>query len=96
MYSHLYPYAARRALNIGAGVKKKTNKGRRLIQNRSITLIGGFDEIIGDKLLSADELDAVISAYTAYLEANGNADKIDCIDGIIYVPKIEILEETSV
>ncbi len=38
----VYPYAARRALDIGAGVKKKAKEGRRVIQDGLL----GFDALI--------------------------------------------------
>lgn len=82
----VYPYAARIALDIGAEVKKKTKKGRRVIQNGLLGFIGGLDELTEDKLLSDDELDAILSAYTAYCEGKGIAVKIDGEDGEIYLP----------
>ncbi|VVB85036.1 Uncharacterised protein [uncultured archaeon] len=81
-----YPYAARRALQLGEDLKKKTKKGREIIQEGLLAIIGGLDEIVGDGLLSDDELDAIISAYTAYLDGNGGAFKIDGADGEIYLP----------
>ncbi len=48
-----------------------------------LELIKGMGD---DKLLSHDELDAILSAYTAYLEGNGNAIKMDGVDGRIYLP----------
>lgn len=82
----VYPYAARKALDIGAGVKKKTNKGRRVIQDGLPGFIEGLDELAEDKLLSDDELDAILSAYVAYCEGKGVAVKIDGEDGGIYLP----------
>lgn len=82
----VYPYAARAALDIGAEVKKKTNTGRRIIQEGLLRFIGGLDELTEDKLLSDDELDAILSAYTAYCEGKGVAIKIDGKDGEIYLP----------
>lgn len=82
----VYPYAARRALDIGALVKKKTKEGRRNIQKGLLGLIGGLDDLTKDKLLSDDELDAILSAYTAYCEGKGIASKIDGNDGAIYLP----------
>jgi predicted nuclease with RNAse H fold len=82
----VYPYASRRILVIGVDVKKKTEKGRRIIQEGLIGLIGGLDELTRDVLLSDDELDAILSAYTAYCEGIGIAVKIDGIDGEIYLP----------
>jgi len=81
-----YPYASRRVLGIGAGVKKKTEKGRRIIQDGLIGLIGGLDDLTKDGLLSDDELDAVLSAYTAYCDGLGIAVKIDGTDGAISLP----------
>ncbi len=82
----VYPYAARVALDIGAEVKKKTNKGRRVIQDGLLGFIGGLDEFTKDKLLSDDELDAILSAYVAYCEGKGIAVKIEGEDGEIYLP----------
>lgn len=82
----VYPYAARRALGIGAEVGKKTNKGRRVIQEGLLGFVGGLDEFTEDKLLSDDELDAILSAYTAYCEGKGIAVRIDGKDGEIYLP----------
>ena len=81
-----YPYASRRVLGIGADVKKKAEKGRRIIRDGLVGLIGGLDDITKDGLLSDDELDAVLSAYTAYCEGIGIAVKIDGTDGVIYLP----------
>lgn len=82
----VYPYAAKRALEMDVYVKKKTKKGRQVIQDELMASITGLDEIPKDKLLSDDELDAILSAYTAYLEKNGGAEKIDGRDGVIYIP----------
>ncbi len=82
----VYPYAARRALNIGVSVKKKAKGGRRSIQDGLLNLIEGLEAIAKDNLLSDDELDAILSAYTAYCEGKGIASKIDGSDGIIYLP----------
>lgn len=82
----VYPYAARRALDIGAEVKKKTSKGRSVIQDGLLGFIGGLNELNEDKLLSDDELDAILSAYTSYCEGKGIAIKIDGKDGEIYLP----------
>ncbi len=82
----VYPYAARRALNIGADVKKKAKRGRRNIQDGLLALIEGLDAVAKDNLLSDDELDAILSAYTAYCEGKGIASKIDGDDGVIYLP----------
>ncbi|MFA4935576.1 MAG: DUF429 domain-containing protein [Candidatus Methanoperedens sp.] len=82
----VYPYAARIALDIGAGVKKKTNKGRRVIQDGLLGFVGGLDKFAKDKLLSDDELDAILSAYVAYCEGKGIAVKIEGEDGVIYLP----------
>ncbi len=81
----VYPYGARRALNIGADVKKKAKGGRRNIQDGLLGLIEGLDAFAKD-LLSDDELDAILCAYTAYCEGKGIATKIDGADGVIYLP----------
>ncbi|MDP2846363.1 MAG: DUF429 domain-containing protein [Candidatus Methanoperedens sp.] len=82
----VYPYAARVALDIGAEVKKKTKQGRRVIQDGLLRFIGGLNEFNEDKLLSDDELDAILSAYVAYCEGKGVAVKMDGEDGVIYLP----------
>ena len=82
----VYPYAARRILNIGIDKKKKSKAGRKVIQDALSGFIAGLDEITGDRLLFDDELDAILSAYVAYCEGNGIASKIDGGDGEIYVP----------
>lgn len=82
----VYPYAARRALDIGASVKKKAKEGRRNIQDGLIGLIKGLDAFAKDNLLSDDELDAILCSYTAYCEGKGIATKIDGNDGVIYLP----------
>ncbi|GFO97602.1 hypothetical protein ig2599ANME_1807 [groundwater metagenome] len=82
----VYPYAARRALDIGAEVKKKTKQGRSVIQKGLLGFIGGLNELTEDKLLSDDELDAILSAYVAYCEGKGIAVKMDGEDGVIYLP----------
>ncbi len=84
----VYPYAARRALDIGANVKKKSKNGRKIIQEGLLTLIGGLNEIAKEreKPMLDDELDAILSAYTAYCEGKGLAIKIDGKDGEIYLP----------
>lgn len=79
----VYPYAAR--LNIG--VKKKTRYGRGIIQNALNTWICGLRAITKGKILSDDELDAVLSAYIAYLETKGNALRIKGKDGAITIPQ---------
>jgi len=83
----VYPYAAKRALCMDFGVKKKSEKGRRLTQDKLLALIKGLNEIKLEKLLSDDELDAILSAYTAYLERSGETIKIDGADGVIYIPQ---------
>lgn len=80
----VYPYAARKVLDIGVGVNKRTKEGRQVIQAGLGRLIPGLDEI--NTLLSDDELDAILSAYTAYLEWKGDAEKLDGRDGAIYLP----------
>lgn len=82
----VYPYAARRALDIGVGVRKKSKEGRSVIQKGLRTIIGGLDEMTMDVLLSDDELDAILSAYTAYCVDHGKFKKMDGSDGTIYIP----------
>ena len=83
----VYPYAAKRKLNIGAHEKKKTKKGRQVIQSGLNTVISGLDGITGEKLLTDDQLDAILSAYTAYCKGTGCAIKIGGEDGSIYIPQ---------
>jgi predicted nuclease with RNAse H fold len=82
----VYPYAARRSLDIGVEVKKKTRHGRKIIQEGLVALVGGLDQITQDILLSDDELDAILSAYTAYCLIKADAAKMDGKDGAIYYP----------
>lgn len=82
----VYPYASRKSLGIGAHVKKKSKRGRRVIQDGLLTLIGRMDEIAGDRLLSDDELDAILSAYTVYCVDHDNAYKMNGMDGAIFLP----------
>ncbi len=82
----VYPYAARRALDICMDFNKKTIEGRREIQEGLLKLIWGLDEFTGNKLLSDDELDALLSAYTAYLEEKGDSESVDGADGVIFLP----------
>lgn len=82
----VYPYAARKALGIGACVRKKSKKGRRIIQEGLGAMVGGMSEMTGHTVLSDDELDAILSAYTAYCAACGNFRKMDGKDGAIYIP----------
>ncbi|MCL7413978.1 MAG: DUF429 domain-containing protein [ANME-2 cluster archaeon] len=82
----VYPYAARKALNIGACVRKRSKKGRQMIQEGLGDIIRGMDEMAGDTLLPDDELDAILSAYTAYCVLCGSFRKMDGKDGTIYVP----------
>ena len=82
----VYPYAARRTLGIGAQVKKKTREGRQVIQDGLVTLIGGLNEFTEDRLLSDDELDAILSAYTAYCVKKGTGYKMEGRDGALYFP----------
>ena len=81
----VYPYAARKILDIGIDEKKKSKAGRKVIQDALSGFIG-MGEITGDRLLFDDELDAILSAYVAYCDGIGIASKIDGGDGVIYVP----------
>ncbi len=82
----VYPYAARVKLDIGVKVKKKTLDGRKIIQKELLPLIEGLTL---DRYLSTDELDAILSAYTAYryCEGIGGVYEINGDDGTIYLPK---------
>ncbi len=84
----VYPFAARVRLEIGADEKKKTSKGRQKIQDGLLSLIGGLNNITKERKnsLHHDELDAILSAYTAYCEGIRKAEKISGDDGTIYVP----------
>lgn len=86
MVIEVYPYAARRVLDIGVHIKKKTKQGRHVIQEGLLPLIDGLDCIINDRMLSDDELDALLAAYTAYCVGNGTAVKFNGADGAIYIP----------
>jgi hypothetical protein len=56
---------------------KKTRDGRKIIQDGLVALVGGLDEITRDILLSDDELDAILAAYTAYCLLKAEAGKMD-------------------
>lgn len=51
-----------------------------------MALVGGLNQITRDMLLSDDELDAILSAYTAYCLIKAEAAKMDGKDGAIYYP----------
>jgi len=78
----VYPYATRHAL--GIGVKKKTKQGRCIIQDALSSRICGLREVTKGRIISDDELDAVLSAYIAYLKIKGNILCIGGKDGVIY------------
>jgi hypothetical protein len=82
----VYPYATRVKLNIGIREKKKMVKGRKKIKYDLLRLIKDPKKILS-KIPSHDELDAIISAYTAYLFDKGETIALKGEDGCIYVPK---------
>jgi predicted nuclease with RNAse H fold len=82
----VYPYASKVRL-FGRRIPKKTTKAGRLwLHERLEGLVPGLAE--QGRLLSHDELDAIVAAYTAYLHGRGQAEAVgDREEGFIYVPK---------
>ncbi len=79
----VYPYATRVVLNIAPKAKKATASGRREIQ----ISLKRFVENIPERILSHDELDAVLCALTARLKSQNLCEKIECREGgAIYIP----------
>ncbi len=79
----VYPYATRVILNIAPKANKRTKSGCREIEK-------ALSRYIEVKDLNHDELDAVIAALTVKLYYDGKAELIDCEDGAILIPKINI------
>jgi|Deesub1362A_J573_1020465.scaffolds.fasta_scaffold00109_35 hypothetical protein len=80
----VYPYATRRRLGIATKINKKSSGGRKI-------LIREISRVISDPNGFLDksnhhELDAVISAYTAYLTDKGLCQIIGDKEGAIYIP----------
>jgi predicted nuclease with RNAse H fold len=82
----VYPHASKVRL-FGHPVPKKTTKaGRQWLQERLEGLVPCLAE--HGRLLSHDELDAIVAAYTAYLHGRGQAEAVgDREEGVIYVPR---------
>jgi 3-isopropylmalate/(R)-2-methylmalate dehydratase small subunit len=85
-YIEVYPYATRVKLKIGEGVKKSKVEGRRRIKEDLLTLIEDSMGLLAETP-SHDELDAIISAYTAYLKERGMCDELKGEDGVIHIPR---------
>ena len=72
----IYPYASKRRL-FGSALPRKgktTREGRQLLQQHLAALVPGASGT--SRILSHDELDALIGAYTAYLDTNGRAEEL--------------------
>lgn len=82
----VYPYASKVAL-FGKPVPKKTQPaGRIWLRSRLAEVIPSLAS--HNSLLSHDELDALVAAYTAYLYQQGHAVALgDPNEGLIYLPK---------
>ncbi len=82
----VYPHASKVRL-FGLPIPKKTTKaGRQWLHDRLEGLVPGLPE--HGRLLSHDELDAIVAAYTAYLHGQGQAEAVgDREEGVIYVPR---------
>ena len=82
----VYPHASKVRL-FGRPIPKKTTKaGCQWLQERLERLVSGLAE--HERLLSHDELDAIVAAYTAYLHDQGQAEAVgDPREGVIYVPR---------
>ncbi|UCH86100.1 MAG: DUF429 domain-containing protein [Dehalococcoidia bacterium] len=82
----VYPYASKVRLFEGPIPKKTTKAGCHWLREHLKGLVPGLVEHEG--LLSHDELDAIVSAYTAYLHGQGQAEAVgDPREGVIYVPR---------
>ena len=82
----VYPYASKVRLFECSIPKKTTKAGRQWLQERLEGLVPGLRE--HGRLLSHDELDAIVAAYTAYLHGQGQAEAVgDPREGVIYVPR---------
>ena len=88
----IYPYASKRRLFGGALPRKgkTTREGRQFLQQSLAALVPGVSDT--GQLLSHDELDALIGAYTAYLYANGRAEELGRAgERTIVVPSLQEL-----
>ena len=87
----VYPHASKVRLFPGPLPKKTTKAGRQRLQECLEGLVSGLSE--HGRLLSHDELDAIVAAYTAYLHGQGQAEAVgDREEGFIYVPKAGALQ----
>ena len=87
----VYPYASKVRLFELPLPKKTTKAGRQRLQECLEGLVSGLSE--HGRLLSHDELDAIVAAYTAYLHGQGQAEAVgDREEGFIYVPKAGALQ----
>ncbi len=81
----VYPYASKFRLFGRPRHKKTTPAGRRWLRERLEGVVPGLREHEGR--LTHDELDAIVAAYTAYLQGRGRAEAVgDPEEGLIYVP----------
>ena len=82
----VYPHASKIRLFECPIPKKTTKTGRQWLQERLERLVPGLRG--HGRLLSHDELDAIVAAYTAYLHGQGQAEAVgDREEGFIYVPR---------
>ncbi len=82
----VYPHASKVRLFESPIPKKTTKAGRQWLRDRLEGLVPGLPE--HGRLLSHDELDAIVAAYTAYLHGQGQAEAVgDREEGVIYVPR---------
>ena len=87
----VYPYASKVRLFGRPIPKKSTKAGRQWLRQRLEGLVPGLRE--HSRLLSHDQLDAVVAAYTAYLHRQGQAEAMgDPQEGVIYVPKTRAVQ----
>lgn len=79
-----YPYATKMAL-FGRLPKKSTWEGRKRLQMLMASLV---ESVPGGTLLSHDQLDSLVTAYTGYLHLKRATRVVgDPKEGVIYVPK---------
>ncbi len=80
----VYPYASKVLLWGRPPARKATKAGRRWLQERLSRLVPGLP---AHGLLSHDQLDAVVAAYTALLWQRGQGRALGCPqEGVIVVP----------
>lgn len=89
----VYPYASKVILWGKPLPQKQTRVGRRFLAERLVERVAGMDSALSlskdasAPLPSHHVLDAVVTAYTAYLEWQGRAEVVgDNEEGTIYVP----------